>query len=105
MLVVCCVGSALIDLLIYCSEESYRVCLCVCVCVCVWVGVCVCVCVIYRPQKQGHLDHILTVATQKEWNTQVTGYSKLEYFSTVCRGVLCHYFTRLQIQNSEEQNI
>jgi hypothetical protein len=30
---VCCVGSALCDGLITCSEESYR-CVCVCVCVC-----------------------------------------------------------------------
>ena len=50
---------------------------------------CVCVCVIYRPQQRGHLDPILTVATQKEWNTQVTGYSKLEYFSTVSVAEFC----------------
>ena len=48
-------------------------------CVCV----CVCVRVIYRPQQRGDLDPSLTVAALKEQNTQVTGYSKLEYFSTV----------------------
>jgi hypothetical protein len=47
------------------------------------VCVCVCVCVIYRPQQRGHLDPSLTVAAQKERTTQVTGYSKLKYFSTV----------------------
>jgi len=50
---------------------------------------CVCARVIYRPQKQGDLDPILTVATQKEWNTYVTGYSKLEYFSTVSVAEFC----------------